>query len=323
MKKFIKIVSLSLVLVLLSTQFVLGDTTEKTAENIKFSDLNETHPAYEGIQKLVEAGIVSGYPDGTFKPDGDITRAELVKIANMVFEYTEKQETTTFKDVKAEDWFCDNVLIAQKAGYILGYEDKTFRPGGLITRQELCKILVEINNFVLLPYDKSVADEVSPWAVDYVNIVLSNRIMTLDANNNFRATDKATRAEVCEALSGFVLPQELEEEKSGGGTGGGTGGDSSAGEVSEAMSNVTRRLEKGTLPNLTTDAQKEIVNDIITNMKAYQSDNSHDYESAAKDTYEKYKKLSDSERDELKYQISKNNVTSDLLELKDFFFPED
>ena len=47
----------------------------ETSTTVQFSDLNESYWAYDSIEKLFNAGIISGYPDGTFKPDGDITRA--------------------------------------------------------------------------------------------------------------------------------------------------------------------------------------------------------------------------------------------------------
>lgn len=321
MKRLIHIITSIFIIAAMFTQIVLADELKN---NVKFTDLDENYWAYESIQKLVNAGYIVGYPDGTFKPDGNITRAELVKIANLVFSYVDKQETTSFTDVKTDDWFYDNVLIAQKSGYITGYPDGTFNPNGLITRQELCKILDSINKFVALPYDNTIADEVSPWAVEYVNKVVSNRIIALDENNNFRATDEATRAEVCDALAKFLIIEEepIIETPSGGGSAG-TGDEGLTDEeVNTTMDTVTRRLEKGVIPNLTSDTQKEIVNDIISNMEAYQNDNTYDYKSAADDAYEKYKTLSSDEKDELKYQIQLQNSTKDLLELKDFFFPD-
>ena len=107
MKKTRQLISIVLIIFLFSTQFAFA-TEVKTS---KFSDLDQMHWAYENIEKLVKAGIISGYPDGTFKPEGNITRAELVKIVNMVFKYTEKEDNTNLEDVRKEDWFYDNVLI--------------------------------------------------------------------------------------------------------------------------------------------------------------------------------------------------------------------
>ena len=246
----------------------------------------------------------------------------------MVFEYTQKQDIANFSDVTAEHWFYDNVLIAQEAGYIVGYPDGTFRPDGLITREEFCKILDVINNFVELPIDNAPVDEISPWAVEYVNRVVSNRIMLLDQNNNFRAVDKATRAEICDALAKFILKDVTEDDTPtfGGSTGSGDNNelpddDLSEEELYQTMDTVIRRLTLGVVPELSTDNQKEVVDDIISNMQKYQADNNHDYETAAEEVYKKYKLMTEEEQEELQNQIRLKNTTGDLLDLKEFFFP--
>jgi hypothetical protein len=316
MKKLSRIIAFILIM---SLSFVQGVSAEETENNLTFSDLNETHWAYESIMKLVDAGIIQGYPDGTFQPEGYITRAELVKITNMIYSYTDKQEGSNLTDIKAEDWFYENVLIAQKAGYIVGYPDNTFKPNDLITRQELCKILDEINNLVELPYTNTIVDEVSPWAVGYVNNVLSNRIMALDVNNNFRAVEKATRAEACDALAGFLIVETPEPITGGGGS---SSDEMTQEELYAVMDKVTGRLELNVIPVLTSDAQVEFVNGIISNMEKYQDDNSYDYKEAAEDAYAKYKLMPEDEQEDLKLQIQMKITTKDLLKLKEFFFPD-
>jgi hypothetical protein len=320
MKKLSKVFALMLI-------FAIVFTSSASAEEIaapEFSDLDETHWAYEGINKLVGEGIIIGYPDGTFKPEGNITRAELVKIVNMVFEFTEIEEATDFTDVKAEDWFFDNVLIAQQAGYIVGYPDGTFKPNGLITREEFCKILDVINNFVELPLSTLPADEVSPWAVEFVTRVISNRIMLLDENNNFRALEKATRAEVCDTLAKFIIEDAEGKFPSPGGSSGGSDSDDelTKEELYETMDRVIDRLNTRVIPEISTKAQEQVVEDIILNMEKYQENNDHDYEEAAQKAYDKYKLMSEDEQEELKYKIQLHNITQDLLDLKKFFFPD-
>lgn len=327
MKILKKSVALIIIFTVVFTQSIFGEEANTASQ---FSDLNESHWAYEGIEKLVDAGIIAGYPDGTFKPEGNITRAELIKIVNLIYSYADKQETANLYDIRPEDWFYDHVLIAQKAGYIIGFEDGTFRPADDITREQLCKIIDTVNGLMELPFDETPTDEVSAWAVEYVERVLSNRIMSLEEDGSFRATEKATRAEACDALSKFLLPDEEDASSSqvvpsgGGGTssGGETENSDEKDEVDETMSTVIKRLKNGVIPELTTDEQVEIVNDIILNMEKYQADNSYDYKSAAEEAYNKYKALSDEERSELKEKIQLKNSTGDLLDLKEFFFPE-
>lgn len=333
MKLFKRIISSSLAIMMLCTNIAFAaetvptnTTITNTANNtLNFTDLNQSFWGYEYIAKMYNAGYVDGYPNGTFNPNGNITRAEFVKLANQVFKFTEKQTSTDLTDVPQNQWYYDYVLTAQQAGYISGYTDNTFRPDKPITREELAKILDAVNKFVQLPYDKSPSDTVSPWATEYVNKVLSNRIMSLDENNKFRAKDNATRAEACKVLSMFITEIPVITPPTGGTSGGSApGGTVDLEELNSTMETVIRRLEKGTIPELTIGSEKqiEIINEIIDSMENYISDSDYDYETAAQSTYEKYQKLSTEEQDDLKEQIQLNNTTSDLLDLQEFFFPD-
>ena len=315
MNKSLKFIALILIILTLFMQTALADEI-----TIKFSDLDESYWTYESIQRLVEAGIIQGYPDGTFKPEGYITRAELVKITNLIFSYTYKSETTNLTDIYPDDWYYENVIIAQEAGYIIGFEDGTFRPNDDITREQLSKIIDSINKLVELPFDKTPVDEVSPWAAAYVSRVLSNRIMALDDNNNFRATEKATRAEACDALAKFLLSEETGNVTNLGGSNGSV--EDNQQNLNDAMDSVIIELKEEVIPVLTSKEQVEIINDIIANMEKYLLDNSYNYEEAAQEAYDKYKLLSEQEQKDFKYQIQYNVSTKKLLLLKEFFFPD-
>ena len=322
MKKFIKIF---LVILIFALGSIYTDAAE-TVGSIEFTDLSESYWAYDGIVRLTKAGIIDGYPDDTFKPDGNITRAELVKILNQVFLFNEKQETSMFSDVTENDWFYEYIVAAQEAGYVDGYPDGTFKPNGLITRQEFCKMLAEINNLTELAYDSYPVDEISQWAVEYVKKVVSNRIMLPDSEDRFRALDNATRAEVCDALAKFIIVNDPVDGETNSSFSGDLGTNGSGNNTQEDMDNimnrVVRRLELGVIPNLTTEGQKEIINDVTVNMNKYMEDNRHDSKTAAKETYEKYKLLSTEERDVLKSEVMKQNAMADLLQLQVFFFPD-
>ena len=322
MKKFIKIF---LVILIFALGSIYTDAAE-TVGSIEFTDLSESYWAYDGIVRLTKAGIIDGYPDDTFKPDGNITRAELVKVVNQVFLFTERQQASMFSDVTENDWFYEYIVAAQEAGYVDGYPDGTFKPNGLITRQEFCKMLAEINNLTELAYDSYPVDEISQWAVEYVKKVVSNRIMLPDSEDRFRALDNATRAEVCDALAKFIIVNDPVDGETNSSFSGDLGTNGSGNNTQEDMDNimnrVVRRLELGVIPNLTTEGQKEIINDVTVNMNKYMEDNRHDYKTAAKETYEKYKLLSTEERDVLKSEVMKQNAMADLLQLQVFFFPD-
>ncbi len=87
----------------------------------------------------VQKGIVSGYPDGTFKPNQAITRAEFASIASRFAELTEEKDLT-FSDLNASHWGYKAIRLAASNGWISGYPDNTFRPEQAITRAEVTSI---------------------------------------------------------------------------------------------------------------------------------------------------------------------------------------
>lgn len=196
-----------------------------------FTDVAPDTALCDAVNKLFTAKIILGYGDLTFRPNNPITRAELCKIVNMVFGYTEKDQNT-FTDVSEKDWYCDYVLAAKKAGYIKGFEDSTFRGDNYVTREQFCAILNRSAKPFDLPFDKQITDEISDWAREDVYKIAANYLMPLEANNTFRATQNATRGEVTLVLAKFVSdtpttptePTTPQIPSTGGNTGGGSSG---------------------------------------------------------------------------------------------------
>lgn len=113
-----------------------------SAEQV-FPDVSRTMEGYEAIVSLYERGVIGGYPDGTFRPEGNINRAEFVKILVGGFREDElKGEEDCFSDVH-DEWFAQYVCAAERLGWIDGYGDGTFRPEQTINRAEAMKIVVE------------------------------------------------------------------------------------------------------------------------------------------------------------------------------------
>ncbi len=107
-----------------------------------FPDVPKTRAGYAAIQALYAAGVIGGYPDGTFRPDDGINRAEFAKILVAGFRRSElRGETRCFADVW-EEWFASPVCAARRLGWIDGYPDGTFKPAQRINRAEALKILI-------------------------------------------------------------------------------------------------------------------------------------------------------------------------------------
>ncbi|MBD3330624.1 hypothetical protein GF354_03800 [Candidatus Peregrinibacteria bacterium] len=117
---------------------------EELPEEI-FSDVTSSTKNAAAISYLKDNGIISGYPDGTFKPNGNLNRAELLKILVEGKGYTPSEVTyqNCFPDVKKE-WYAKYVCFAQHQGWIEGYPDGTFKPSSNVNKAEAIKMLLEV-----------------------------------------------------------------------------------------------------------------------------------------------------------------------------------
>ena len=131
MKKFISLLlAMILILSLCITSFA------------QMSDI-EYHWAKEAINYLVEKGILSGYPDATFKPDNPMSKVEFYKVINVLLGFKKKAEVT-YLDVFPKDWFYDHVAKALAAGYIS--PTTLLSPNDYISRQEVARIIGDLYN---------------------------------------------------------------------------------------------------------------------------------------------------------------------------------
>lgn len=86
------------------------------------------------IRVLVEKGIIAGYPDGTFKPDQAITRAEYAALINKAFDLQPIRAARNFKDVRKGFWGAAVIQKAYRSGFLAGYPNGTFAPNQNIIR---------------------------------------------------------------------------------------------------------------------------------------------------------------------------------------------
>lgn len=126
-------------------QVILGaaEVLVPVAGPAQFSDLSG-HWATVFIQGLVTRGLIRGFPDGTFKPEASITRAEYAAIIAKTFDLPRQRGTGsgTFADVSSDFWAAAAIQQAASMGFIAGFPDKTFRPQQNLTRVQALVSLV-------------------------------------------------------------------------------------------------------------------------------------------------------------------------------------
>lgn len=101
------------------------------------------HWAQKYIEKAITAGIVSGYQDGSFRPNSPVNRAEFSHMINATLG-NNATASLSFKDVSSKEWYYNDISKAVAAGYVSGYSDNTFRPEQRITRQEAAVMLSRV-----------------------------------------------------------------------------------------------------------------------------------------------------------------------------------
>lgn len=112
--------------------------------DVKFTDVPKSSKYYGAIAALSEAGIINGYPDGTFKPENTLTRSQIAKILTLGFDLNvSKNIATQFQDVNAIDDLATKQYIQTLVDYKIttGKTATTFDPYGTLTRGQLATFL--------------------------------------------------------------------------------------------------------------------------------------------------------------------------------------
>lgn len=131
-----------------------------------FSDVPDDAWYATAVKTLASLGMMDGYPDGTFRPDEPITRAEFATVG-LAFAYDPLDASCSYYDVGANAWYYTYVAQATTYGWIGGYPDNTFRPGNNITRVEVCVI---VNNMLGRDADERYIDRNEDELVHFVDL---------------------------------------------------------------------------------------------------------------------------------------------------------
>ena len=122
------------------------------AQPTAFSDVSTDDWAHDYIEGLSQSNIVSGFPDGTFKPNDPVTRAQFAAILRQAFLRSQPATAQSFKDVPTNYWAANAISASRSAGFLSGYPDNTFKPNDRIVRVQA---LVSLANGLKYPAGSS------------------------------------------------------------------------------------------------------------------------------------------------------------------------
>ncbi|WP_020617472.1 InlB B-repeat-containing protein [Paenibacillus daejeonensis] len=176
-----------------------------------FTDIGG-HWGEAAIMESVALGFVNGYPDGTFHPNQQVTRLEFTTMLARALRLAEPAQTALdFADAsRIPAWAAPSVTAAVQAGWITGYEDRTFRGTNPITRQEMASLIIRaLGSQVNAEAELTFADSfsVQNWAKGYVAAAVEQGLMQGQGNNRFAPMANATRAEAATVILNLLKLQ--------------------------------------------------------------------------------------------------------------------
>ena len=187
-----------------------------TARAAGFKDVAASYWAFDEITALAAKKVLAGYPDGTFKPGGKVTREEFAKMIVVAKGLAlVKPAKSTFTDVATSRWSYGYVEAAVKAGYIKGIGGGKYAPASQIKRQDMAVLLVRvigkeaeantIKESVAFANDES---KIGTYAIGAVTIAVRPRVqlLTWDKLRNVNPTVSATRGDCAFAIYNTVTP---------------------------------------------------------------------------------------------------------------------
>ncbi|QGG49673.1 InlB B-repeat-containing protein [Lysinibacillus pakistanensis] len=169
--------------------------TSQPEEDITFSDVPRNHWAGTMIQTMANRGIITGFPDGTFKPDAPVQRQHVALMLTRALELEQRIEAEVFNDIPENHLYFEEIGKVQQAGLFVGI-DGNFRPKAYMTRAQMAKVLVLALNLTSASIERDTFYDVpiTHWAHDYISILAANGITKGD-NGSFRPNNPVTRAE--------------------------------------------------------------------------------------------------------------------------------
>jgi|GEM_PF-4829169 len=148
------------------------------------------------LQEGSHKAYMRGYPDGSFRADRSVSRAEVATALARVLNLPLGAVTTsTFTDVPADHWALPYIEAAVKAGLLKGYPDATFRPENPVTRAEMAAIVARVRKLPAQAEPGSFSDIAGHWAAAVIGAVEAADVMNGYPDGSFRPEQFTSRAE--------------------------------------------------------------------------------------------------------------------------------
>ena len=185
-----------------------ADGAQEEVKSGSFRDVTRGHWAFASVERAAELGLVTGYSDGTFRPDAAVTRAQFVLMLWRMCGKPAAAKAASFADASA-DWYQDALSWAVENGYVNGLSDTRFGPDAPITRQQAMAILFRLNGgqsgtelTLTGIYEQTFADSttIASWAKDATWWAVYHELVSGVGGSRIAPEANASRAQIAAIL---------------------------------------------------------------------------------------------------------------------------
>lgn len=185
-----------------------ADGAQEEVKSGSFRDVTRGHWAFASVERAAELGLVTGYSDGTFRPDTPVTRAQFVLMLWRMCGKPAAAKAASFADASA-DWYQDALSWAVEKGYVNGLSDTRFGPDAPITRQQATAILFRLNGgqsgtelTLTGIYEQTFADSttIASWAKDATWWAVYHELVSGVGGSRIAPEANASRAQIAAIL---------------------------------------------------------------------------------------------------------------------------
>ncbi|MDH6060668.1 S-layer homology domain-containing protein [Chrysosporum bergii ANA360D] len=122
-------------------------TAAPSLAQTRFSDVSSNYWAAQFIEQLSQRGVIAGFPDGSFRPEEAVTRAQFAAMINNAFSKAPQRQAINFVDVSSNFWAANAIRQAYTIGFLSGYPGNRFQPNQNIPRQQVLVALANGLNY--------------------------------------------------------------------------------------------------------------------------------------------------------------------------------
>ena len=178
--------------------------TDNLGKADKYKDFNDMAASWAKnyVAALREFGVVSGDSQNNFNPEGEVTRAQFIKMAFKAFQIVPSSgKDSGFADISSADWYASYIAEAKARGIVQGYEGGDFSPNKPITRAEAAKILAKALGSQTTETNTGFTDvPKAAWYAAYVKFAQNRNLIGGYNNNTFGPGNTLTRAEAAKII---------------------------------------------------------------------------------------------------------------------------